>query len=68
MPSHRDHPGPAHLAHQERHLQPAVRHLAHQLRFYTAMKTALQIQQEGTGPYHLTKKDAGEAFRAARKV
>ena len=32
------------------------------------MKTALHIQQEGTGPYHLTKKDAGEAFRAARKV
>jgi hypothetical protein len=32
------------------------------------MKTALQIQQEGTGPYHLTKKDAGEAYRAARKV
>ena len=32
------------------------------------MKTARQIQQEGTGPYQLTKKDAGEAFRAARKV
>jgi hypothetical protein len=32
------------------------------------MKTALQIQQEGTGPYHLTKRDAGEAYRAARKV
>jgi hypothetical protein len=32
------------------------------------MKTAQQIQKEGTGPYHLTKRDAGEAFRAARKV
>jgi hypothetical protein len=32
------------------------------------MKTAQQIQREGTGPYHLTKRDAGEAFRAARKV
>ena len=32
------------------------------------MKTARQIQLEGTGPYHLTKKDAGEAYRAARKV
>jgi hypothetical protein len=32
------------------------------------MKSAQQIQQEGTGLYHLTKKDAGEAYRAARKV
>jgi hypothetical protein len=31
------------------------------------MKTAQQIQREGTGPYHLTKRDAGEAYRAARK-
>jgi hypothetical protein len=32
------------------------------------MKSAQQIQREGTGIYCLTKKDAGEAFRAARKV
>jgi hypothetical protein len=32
------------------------------------MKTAQQIQREGTGPYHLTKRDAGEAYRAARKI
>lgn len=32
------------------------------------MKTAQQIQREGTGPYHLTKRDAGETYRAARKV
>ena len=32
------------------------------------MKSAQQIQQEGTGIYHLTKKEAGEAYRAAKKV
>lgn len=32
------------------------------------MKTAQQIQREGTGLYHLTKRDAGETYRAARKV
>ncbi len=32
------------------------------------MKSTQQIQQEGTGLYHLTRKEAGEAYRAARKV
>ena len=32
------------------------------------MKSAQQIQQDGTGIYRLTKKDVGEAFRAARKI
>lgn len=32
------------------------------------MKSPQQIQQEGTGIYRLSKKDAGEAYRAARKV
>ena len=32
------------------------------------MKTAQQIQRDGTGLYHLTKRDAGEAYRAARKI
>ena len=32
------------------------------------MKSAQQIQHDGTGIYRLTKKDAGEAYRAARKV
>lgn len=32
------------------------------------MKSPQQIQQEGAGLYHLTKKEAGEAYRAAKKV
>jgi len=32
------------------------------------MKSPQQIQQEGTGIYRLSKKDAGEAYRAARKI
>ena len=32
------------------------------------MKSAQHIQKEGTGVYCITKKEAGETYRAARKV
>jgi hypothetical protein len=32
------------------------------------MKLARQILQEGTGVYRITRKEAGETYRAARKV
>ena len=32
------------------------------------MKSPQQIQREGTGLYYMTKRDAGETYRAARKV
>jgi hypothetical protein len=32
------------------------------------MKLARQIQQEGTGVYCITKKEAGETYRAVQKV
>jgi hypothetical protein len=32
------------------------------------MKSAQQIQKEGTGVYCITKKEAGETYRAVQKV
>ena len=47
--------------------QPHNNRLFHQI-IITMSKEVCKIINQGSGPYQLTKEQAGEAYRAARKV